>query len=479
MTRCILFFHQPLQMYSRLLPPVFFALLLFSDCHLPAPDTIPDDQQPNVVIIYMDDLGYGDLSIMGHPTIHTPNIDRLAEEGQLWTSFYTASSVCSPSRGALLTGRYPVRIGLAGPRHRVFFPNSKGGLPQEEITIAEMLKTKGYQTGIIGKWHLGHLPEHLPTTQGFDYYYGIPYSNDMDGVKWSIETLLAEPADTSMWKVPLMENERIVERPADQYTITKRYTEKAVDFIRTHRDDPFFLYLPHSMVHTPLFAGADFQQTSPRGRFGDVMREVDWSVGQIMETLDQLALAEHTLVIFTSDNGPWLSMLEHGGSAGLLRDGKGTTWEGGMRVPGIFRMPGTVTPGRITDMGSTLDLLPTIAALTGSTPPADRPIDGYDLSGVLRDKSASPRNEFFYYRKTELYAARSGPYKVHYVTETCYAPDNGRTIHTQPLLFQLEHDPSEKYDRADMHPEILAGIESLVAKHKGTVKMLPPEMEKY
>ncbi|MFT6000290.1 MAG: arylsulfatase A [Neolewinella sp.] len=466
-------------MVQRSALSVFFLLFFVLSCHSPKPEAATNERPPNVVVIFMDDMGYGDLSVMGHPTIHTPNIDRLAQEGQLWTSFYTASSVCSPSRGALLTGRYPIRIGLAGPRRRVFFPKSKGGLPQDEITIAEMLKAEGYKTGIIGKWHLGHLPEHLPMTQGFDYYYGIPYSNDMDGVKWGIETLLAEPADTSMWQVPLMENEQIIERPADQYTITKRYTEKAVDFMTTHREAPFFLYLPHSMVHTPLFAGPDFQGTNPRGRFGDVMREIDWSVGQVMETLDRLQLAENTLVVFTSDNGPWLSMLEHGGSAGLLRDGKGTTWEGGMRVPGIFRMPGTVAPGRITDMGSTLDLLPTVAALTGAKPPADRPLDGYDLSGVLRNQSASPRNEFFYYRKAELYAARQGPYKMHYVTETCYTPDNGKTEHPQPLLFQLEHDPSEKYDHADRHPEIVSRIENLVAAHKGTVEMVPPEMEKY
>lgn len=461
--------------------PAIFLLFLILGCDTSSEEPKPSVRKgpPNVVVIFLDDMGYGDLSIMGHPTIHTPNIDRLAKEGQLWTSFYTASSVCSPSRGALLTGRYPIRIGLAGPQRRVFFPNSKGGLPQQEITIAEMLKAEGYKTGIIGKWHLGHLPEHLPRTQGFDYYYGLPYSNDMDGVKWGIETLLAEPADTSMWKVPLMENEQIIERPADQYTITKRYTEKAVDFMTTHQKDPFFLYLPHSMVHTPLFAGPDFQKTSPRGRFGDVMREVDWSVGQLMATLDRLNLAENTLVVFTSDNGPWLSMLEHGGSAGLLRDGKGTTWEGGMRVPGIFRMPGTVTPARITDMGSTLDLLPTIAALTGAELPADRVLDGYDLSGVLRNQTASPRDQFFYYRKAELYAARQGPYKMHYVTETCYTADNGKIEHPQPLLFHLEHDPSEKYDRADRRPEVVARIENLVAGHKKTVEMLPPEMEKF
>jgi arylsulfatase A-like enzyme len=423
-------------------------------------------------------MGYGDLSSYGHPTIQTPNLDRLAREGQKWTNFYTASSVCSPSRGALLTGRYPIRIGLAGDHHRVFFPKSTGGLPSQEITIAEMLKEKGYATGIIGKWHLGHLPEHLPTQQGFDYYYGIPYSNDMDGVQWSVKTLLAKP-DASMWRVPLMENEKIIERPANQHTITKRYTEKAIDFITKNKDNPFFLYLPHSMVHTPLFASDNFLKTSKRGMYGDVMNEIDWSVGQIISSLERLKLDKNTLVVFTSDNGPWLMMLEHGGSAGLLTNGKGTTWEGGMRVPGIFYMPGTVQSAIIDDIGSTLDLLPTIAAFTGTSLPTDRTIDGVDLSSVLKEKGKSKRDHFFYYRKKEIYAVRKGDYKAHYITETCYKKDNQRKDLEKPLLFQLNHDPSEKYNKANEHPDILKAMNELVKAHKKTVKAVESELDKY
>lgn len=436
---------------------------------------------PNVIVIFMDDMGYGDLSSFGHPTIQTPNIDRLAREGQKWTNFYTASSVCSPSRGALLTGRYPIRIGL-GPLHaskRVFFPNSIGGLPSSEITIAEMLKDKGYATGIIGKWHLGHLPEFLPSQQGFDYYFGIPYSNDMDAVGgWKVETFFKEP-NINYWNVPLMENGDILERPANQHTITKRYTEKAIEFIEENQDDPFFLYFPHSMVHTPLFASEEFLGTSDRGFYGDVMNEVDWSVGQVISTLETLGLDDNTLVIFTSDNGPWLMMLDHGGSAGLLHDGKGTTWEGGMRVPGIFYMPGTVQPGTITDMGSTLDLLPTIASFTNANKPTDRTLDGYDLSEVLKHKAKSQRDHFIYYRNQDIYAVRKGDYKAHYITETCYILDTKRTELENPLLFNLMHDASEMYNKAEQMPEILAEIEALKLKHEAITQNNYSELDRY
>ncbi len=433
---------------------------------------------PNIIIIFMDDLGYGDISLNGHPTIQTPHIDKMAQEGQVWTSFYTASSVCSPSRGALLTGRYPVRIGLGGVKQRVFFPESKGGLPESEITIAEMLKENGYKTGMVGKWHLGHLPQFLPTNQGFDSYYGIPYSNDMNGVKWGLETFFAPP-DINMWQVPLLENEKIIELPANQFTITKRYTEKAVEFIENNKESPFFLYMAHSMVHTPLFASKDFQDTSRRGLFGDVMNEVDWSVGQILNALSRLHLEKNTLVIFTSDNGPWLMMKEMGGSAGLLRDGKGTTWEGGMRVPGIFYMPGTIKKGSVTDMGSTLDLLPTIAAFTNSKLPKNRLLDGFDLSEVLKEQAPSPRDHFFYYRKQEIYAARLGSFKSHFITETCYKKDNEKVIQTTPLLYQIEHDPGEFYNRAKEHPDVILKIDKLVSDHLKTVKIKTSELDKY
>jgi len=431
-------------------------------------------ERPNFVVIFTDDQGYNDLGCFGSKTIKTPNIDRMASEGRKYTSFYVPCSVCSPSRAALLTGCYPKRVGM---HKHVLFPRSDHGLNPQEHTIADHLKSIGYATACVGKWHLGHLPEYLPTRQGFDTYFGIPYSNDMDGVKWGLSNLLG-PMDTSLWKVPLLENETEIERPANQFTITKRYTEKAIEFITEQRDNPFFLYLPHSMVHTPLFASEAFQGKSPRGRFGDAMAEVDWSVGEVVKTLEELGLAENTLIVFSSDNGPWLSMREHGGSAGLLKDGKGTTWEGGMRVPGIFYQPGTVVPGTITDLGSTLDLLPTIAAWTGAQSPTDRILDGFDLSAVLRERAPSPRDHMLFYRQDELFAARQGNYKAHYITATCYRPDNQRTVQPTPLLYHLHHDPSEVYDKAEEHPEILAEIREMVDSHLRTVERVEAEMEK-
>jgi len=454
------------------------ALILIA-CNTKSATTKTTDRPPNIIVIFMDDMGFGDMSNAGHPTIETPNIDRLAREGQKWTNFYTACSVCSPSRGALLTGRYPIRIGL-GPTKggkRVFFPNSTGGLPTEEITIAEMLKEKGYATGIVGKWHLGHLPQHLPTTQGFDSYYGIPYSNDMDAVEWSLKAFFRAP-DINNWNVPLMQDTKIIERPADQTTITKRYTEKAVEFIKENKDNPFFLYFPHSMVHTPLFASDKFLNTSPRGFYGDVMSEVDWSVGQVIKALEDLNLDKNTLIVFTSDNGPWLMMKEHGGSAGLLTNGKGTTWEGGMRVPGIFYMPETVQPGTITELGSTLDLLPTIASLTGTKIPNDRPMDGFNLMPVLTKKAKSERDHFIYYRNQDIYAVRKGAYKAHFITESCYQRDNQKTVLDQPLLYQLNHDPSEQYDKADSEPEILEELVELADTYRNKVVAAECELNK-
>ncbi|MHC4722418.1 MAG: sulfatase family protein, partial [Planctomycetota bacterium] len=261
---------------------------------------------PNIVVIFADDLGYGDLGSFGHPTISTPNLDRMAAEGMKFSQFYSAAPVCTPSRAALLTGRLPIRNGMCSDRRRVLFPNSAGGLPETEITIASALKTAGYATCCIGKWHLGHLSRFLPTRHGFDYYYGIPYSNDM------------KPC-------PLMRNEETIEVPADQTTLTRRYTEQALQFIQKNKHKPFFLYFPHTFPHIPLFASRNFKDTSLRGLYGDVVEELDWSVGKILDSLHKNHLAENTLVFFTSDNGPWLIMDLRGGSAGLLRGGKGST----------------------------------------------------------------------------------------------------------------------------------------------------------
>ncbi len=264
---------------------------------------------PNFVIIFCDDLGYGDLAAFGHPTTRTPHLDRMVQEGQKWTNFYAAACVCTPSRAALLIARLPIRSGMCSDVNRVLFPDSTGGLPAGEITIAEALKQLGYATMCIGKWHLGHLPQNLPTRQGFDSWFGVPYSNDMDRVAGEGSRVWSDP-QVEYWNIPLMRDETIIERPADQNTLTRRYTEEAVRFIRTHADRPFFCYLAHTMPHVPLFRSAAFRDRSLRGLYGDV----------------EEGIAEDTLVVFTSDNGPWLSYHELGGSAGLLRDGKGTTW---------------------------------------------------------------------------------------------------------------------------------------------------------
>ncbi|MGM0531639.1 MAG: sulfatase family protein [Bacteroidota bacterium] len=301
--------------------------------------------KPNFVVIFTDDLGYGDLGVFGHPTIKTPNLDRMATEGQKWTNFYVASSVCSPSRAALLTGRLPIRTGVTD----VLFPDSDTGLPQSEVTIAKVLKENGYKTAAVGKWHLGHKSPFLPTDHGFDSYYGIPYSNDMDRVKefedknWiDSQIMWAEQENYQAYNVPLMRNDQNIERPADQRTITKRYTEEAVANIKSLKEEPFFIYLAHSMPHIPLFRSEEFKDASVAGIYGDVIEEIDWSVGEVLKTLKEEGLDENTMVVFTSDNGPWHIFKTHGGTAGLLQGAKGGTFEGGFRVPAIFRWPGKI-----------------------------------------------------------------------------------------------------------------------------------------
>ncbi len=437
----------------------------------------PVERLPNLVVIFADDLGYGDLGVYGHPTIRTPNLDRMSEEGMKFTQFYSASSVCTPSRAALLTGRLPVRNGMAGQR-RVLFPDSKLGLPADEITIAEALKEKGYATAAVGKWHLGHLPPYLPTRNGFDTYFGIPYSNDMDREGKGGRDIFWEPK-VEYWNVPLMRDEEIIERPADQNTITKRYTEEAVRFIEEHREGPFFIYLAHNLPHVPLFRSEDFAGVSRRGLYGDVIEEIDWSVGQVLDTLRREGLAENTLVFFTSDNGPWLVFDTHGGSAGLLRGGKGMTWEGGMRVPGLAWWPGTIPGGSVSAATtSTMDLFSTALAMAGVDAPSDRVIDGRDLLGILRGESGREvRQSYFFYRRRELYAVRKGPWKAHLLTEWAYESDNQLTEHDPPLLFHLDHDPSEQYDLAERHPEVVADLLAEVEKHRAELVMVPSQLE--
>lgn len=437
---------------------------------------------PNFIVIFTDDQGYGDLGSFGHPTIRTPSLDRMAAEGQRWTSFYVADSVCTPSRAGLLTGRLPVRSGMTNDDavgRRVLFPDSAGGLPAAELTIAEVLKPRGYATAAIGKWHLGHLPQYLPTTQGFDSYYGIPYSNDMD---WTGGSLPAEKRRRRMmdpriedWNVPLMRNQDVIERPADQTTLARRYTDEAIAFIKANRDRPFFLYLAHSKPHVPLFRSKEFEGKSLRGLYGDVIEEIDWNAGRVLETLRELELDRDTLVVFTSDNGPWASYDEEGGSAGLLRGAKGGTFEGGMRVPAIFWWPGTIRSAVVTDIGSTLDLLPTFAKLAGVESPTDRVLDGYDLGPVLRGSARSPRQTMFYYRGTTLYALRHGPFKAHFVTKSEYGSDPA-VAHQPPLLYNLDQDPSEKFDVANKHADVIAEIQRIADEHKKTVKPVESQL---
>ncbi|WP_082316512.1 sulfatase-like hydrolase/transferase [Mangrovimonas sp. ST2L15] len=419
---------------------------------------------PNVIVIFVDDMGYGDLSSYGHPTIRTPHLDQMAHEGMRFTQFYVAAPVCTPSRAGLLTGRYPVRTGLVEGimKGGVLFPDSENGLKAEEVTIAEVLKQKDYATMAVGKWHLGHLPQYLPTTQGFDEYYGIPYSNDMDYI-----------AEKNIFNVPLMHNEDIIERPAEQTTLTKRYTEKALDFISDNKDKPFFLYLAHSMPHIPLFASNDFEGKSKRGLYGDVVEELDWSVGQILKKLKELKL-ENTLVIFTSDNGPWLMHKEKGGSAGLLKDGKGTTWEGGYRVPMVAWWPTQIPKGIVNeDVTNTLDLLPTIAALSDTKLPETQ-LDGQNILSSLKGEKAVTNDAFMFYRGKEVFAVRSGQWKAHFITQTAY-PSGPKNVHNPPLLFNLENDPSEKYNVSEAHPDIIEKIIGLKKAHEKTVKSFEPK----
>ena len=401
------------------------------------------ERPPNFVVIFVDDLGYGDVGCFGAPSIKTPRLDAMASEGVKFTDFYAAAPVCTPSRAALMTGCYPCRVSLPSVLH----PNSNVGLNPDEITIAELLKTRGYATACIGKWHLGDLPAFLPTRHGFDYYYGIPYSNDMvrDGNK-----------------VPLMRDERVIERPVFQDDLTERYTQEAINFITENKDRPFFVYLPHTFPHVPLHVTERFKGKSKGGLYGDVVECLDWSTGEILDTLKTLGLDDNTLVVFTSDNGPWLQLREHGGSAGPLRNGKGTTWEGGMREPCIVRWPGRIPAGTMcSEMATTMDLYPTLAKLAGADMPTDRIIDGKDIwpliSGV--DGAKTPHEAFFYYWKNELHAVRSGRWKL------VLDHKKPRTdIDVPPALYDLKSDIGEQNDLSARYPKLVSKLQELAER---------------
>ena len=403
--------------------------------------------KPNIVVLFMDDGGYGDLSCYGHPTIRTPNLDKMATEGTKFTQFYSSSPACSASRYGLLTGRLPVRSGFGW----VLMPKSPQGILPEEVTIAEGLKTAGYATACFGKWHLGRPKKYLPLQNGFDEYLGLPYSNDMR-------------------PLPLIDGNSIIEEKTDQRLLTERYTRRAQGFIRKNKERPFFCYLPYAMPHTPLNPGKAFQGKSLRGKYGDVIEEIDWSVGEILKTLRDEGLEKNTLVIFTSDNGPWIIKNERGGSAGLLRDGKGSTWEGGMREPCIAYWPGTIPAGKVShQFATTMDILPTVFHLAGVELPVGRTLDGVDITNALLGKSLTKEHPplFYYGAGMHLYAVRQGPWKLHVrqYSQTGKKYFKGKV----PLLFNVETDPSEKYDLAGKRPIIVTKLQALLETHRTSV----------
>ena len=434
-----------------------------------------NDRLPNFVIIFMDDMGYADIGPFGATEYPTPNLDRMASEGRIFTDFYVTQAVCSASRAGLITGCYNVRIGIRG----ALSPKATTGIHEDEVTIAEICKQKNYATACYGKWHLGHHKKFLPLQHGFDDYFGLPYSNDM----WPYHPQVRNQPLSKRLKrwphLPLISGNNIVDDEVsaeDQEQLTTQYTEHAVQFIEDHHDEPFLVYLPHSMVHVPLYVSDKFRGKSDRGLFGDVMMEVDWSVGQIMDTLRKRQLENNTLVIFTSDNGPWLSYGDHCGSAGPLREGKGTMFEGGCRESCVMWWPGMIpADSRCSEPTMTIDILPTIAGLIDAQLP-DHTIDGKDIWPLIsgKDDATSPHEAYYFYYGQQLQAIRSGQWKLHFPHK--YRTMAGRpggtggipTKYSQATigkeLFDLESDIGESTDVADQHPDVVARLSELGAE---------------
>lgn len=438
-----------------------YILLLVAGFYQPItldkPTQVPS--KPNIILIFADDLAYGDLGSYGARGWETPNLDKMAAEGIQFNQFHVPHAVCTASRAALLTGTYANRIGLFGALDHT----ARHGLNPKETTLAEMLKSNGYSTGMVGKWHLGHQPEFLPTRNGFDRYFGLPYSNDM----WP-----HHPETKNYYPpLPLMEGEKIVAYLEDQSELTTWYTHKSVEFIRENKDKPFFLYLAHSMPHVPLFVSDKFRGKSQQGLYGDVMMEIDWSVGEIRKTLKELGLEKNTLIIFTSDNGPWLSYGGHAGLQGGLKEGKGTSWEGGIRVPALFTWPGKIPAGKLQHQSAmTIDILPTLAEITNSSLP-DLPIDGRSIWDLIQGKKMEEKPYFAYYNQNELQAVIYGQWKLVFPHTYRSIPvgissrNDGIPVKysqiklEKSMLFDLSKDPAESQDLSQDFPDILKKLQ--------------------
>ena len=432
--------------YFHLSPVRYLPLLLVFFLGLQG---VKASSPPNIILVFMDDLGYADIGPFGATRQKTPHLDQMAAEGMRLTDFYSTCSVCTPSRSSLMTGCYPRRINMHVDEKNlcVLFPAARKGLSPDEVTIAELLKQQGYATACLGKWHLGDHPDFLPTSQGFDYYFGIPYSNDMNRKEVPL---------------PLVRNETVIEVPVKQETITRRYTQEAVRFITTNKKRPFFLYLPHTAVHLPLFPGKSFHGKSQNGRYGDWIEEVDSSMGTIFKTLKSEGLDNNTLVLFTSDNGS-----RQKGSNDPLRGKKGRTDEGGMRVPCVVRWPGKIPAGSSSgEITATIDLLPTFAKLAGTSAPTDRTIDGKDIWPILsgQPQARSPHEAFYYYQMDQLQAVRSGPWKL-FVAMDAKKRNWGKPEPAQPLkLFNLATDIHEDTNLATAKPEVVKRLLALAEK---------------
>ena len=448
--------------------------------------------KPNIIILFADDLGYGDLQLYGHPTSSTPNLNSMASEGLVLTQFYSANPVCSPSRAALMTGRYPPRTGIWPG---VLNPNSIGGLPHNETTIAEALQNAGYKTGMVGKWHLGvgEKGTYLPTNHGFDYYLGIPYSNDMGPCitcYYPKKPCSTSECGGSYSGCPVFENTDIIEQPVDFLTLAKRYSNAATGFIKANAGkSPFFFYMAFSHTHKPQFSGKEFTNSTSRGHFGDALAELDDQVGKIMSALKETKIDDNTFVFFTSDNGP--ALRDYGGNGGLLRCGKATTWEGGQREPAIAWWPGKIQRGKTPEMAATVDLFPTIMSITGAKPgPAF--IDGIDMSPILFDSKPSNRDSYVYFPSSYspeigYHAIRWKQYKAHYYTsggvsdaahpdKACRSP---RRSHDPPLLYNIEQDPSEIYNLdVTQYPDVIDSINAVRKNFESTFEYSESQMNR-